>query len=331
MFNEAVITTDGLALDAKIRAGLTVAKFTHVKLGDGVYNGAEDLNTATGMKNIRQEFGISSIKIIDNKTVRLRIISNNEGISAGYYISELGVYAEDPDKGEILYSIATGVTEKMDYQPSETELYNATSTFDTYTSSSNVSTATIEIGLGAAASAEDLEEIITPEYDDSGTVTEITNFTTYLSTLVSKMNFFDFFRNLKAGLKFVLHAGQLTSQYENSTSKIPTAALVYALKQYLDTTNSNLTTLSGSLLKVKIVTYSVSCGTAQTGTTMPYRSDGVDLTAKSDYPVGTKLIIPLSAYNGTKFGIPAVTSNRYLNLNGDNLAYTCAVAYLYTD
>lgn len=64
---------------------------------------------------------------------------------------------------------------------------------------------------------------------------------------------------------------------------------------------------------------------------MPYRSDGVDLTAKSDYPAKTKLIIPLAAYNGNKFAIPAITSNRYLNLNGDNLPYTCAVAYLYTE
>ncbi|WP_207706040.1 hypothetical protein, partial [Clostridium sp. HBUAS56010] len=97
--------------------------------------------------------------------------------------------------------------------------------------------------------------------------------------------------------------------------------------------NSNLVLKANSsdLLKVKIVSYSVSCGTSQSGTTMPYRSDGVDLTAKSDYPAGTKLIIPIAAYSGTKYGIMAITSNRYLNLNGDNLTYTCAVAYLYTD
>lgn len=163
MFNEAVITTDGLELDAKIRAGQTVAKFTHVKLGDGFYDGTEDLNVSADLKSIRQVFGVSSITILDNKTVRLRIVSNNAGIKAGYYISELGVYAEDPDKGEILYSLATGVKNKMDYQPSEEELAGATSTFDTFTSISNVETATIEIGTGAAASAEELEEIKYPK------------------------------------------------------------------------------------------------------------------------------------------------------------------------
>ena len=68
-----------------------------------------------------------------------------------------------------------------------------------------------------------------------------------------------------------------------------------SLAAQLAQTNSNLVLKANSsdLLKVKIVSYSVSCGTSQSGTTMPYRSDGVDLTAKSDYPAGTKLIICL--------------------------------------
>lgn len=125
----------------------------------------------------------------------------------------------------------------------------------------------------------------------------------------------------------------ISNQYENVTTKAASAALVNNLKQSLDTTNSNLASKANNsdILKVKISTYAVECGIAQTGTTMPYRSDGVDLTTKSDYPAGTKLIVPLSAYNGTKYGITAITSNRYLNLNGDNLTYTCAIAYLYTD
>ena len=45
----------------------------------------------------------------------------------------------------------------------------------------------------------------------------------------------------KAIKSTLLTLSMLTSQYENSTSKIPTSALVYALKQSLDTTNSNLT------------------------------------------------------------------------------------------
>lgn len=159
MFKDAVITAQGLELDAKILAGHASAIFTGIKIGDGVYAGTEDLTTFTAMRSIRQEFAISSVSIIDNNTVRLRSVVNNTGIANGYHMSELGVFAQDPDKGEILYSIALGIKNKMDYQPSETDLPGASSTIDTLTVISNSKTATIKMGMGAAASAEDLEEV----------------------------------------------------------------------------------------------------------------------------------------------------------------------------
>lgn len=159
MFNKAVITARGLALDAKVSAGQTNAVFTAVKLGNGIYSGSEDLNTVIDMKSIKQSFGISSILITKNNMVRLRAIIDNVGVEEGYYISELGIYAQDPDYGEILYSIALGTNDKVDYQPSEIEIEGATSTFDTYVVISNAENVTIKTDTGAAASANDLEEL----------------------------------------------------------------------------------------------------------------------------------------------------------------------------
>jgi pectin methylesterase-like acyl-CoA thioesterase len=168
MFNKAVITAKGLALDAKIVAGQADAVFTAIRFGNGTYSGTEDLNAATAMKSVKQTFGISSISITDGNTVRLRSVINNVGIEEGYYISEVGIYAQDPDVGEILYSIAIGVKNKMDYQPSESELEGATSTFDTYTVVSNTESATIKMGTGAMASAEDVEELQNGKVDIYG-------------------------------------------------------------------------------------------------------------------------------------------------------------------
>lgn len=87
-----------------------------------------------------------------------------------------------------------------------------------------------------------------------------------------------------------------------------------------------------NLLNIKIATYTMACGIQQSGTTMPFKTQtGLDLIAQADYPKGCKLIVPLCAYNGDKFAVIGLTSNRYLNLNGDNLTYTCVVAYLYSD
>ncbi|MCI8887925.1 MAG: hypothetical protein HFG70_07540 [Hungatella sp.] len=231
MFNEAVITTKGLALDAKIRTGEAVAEFTNVKLGDGIYAEDEDLNEATDLKNIKQSIGISSIKRTNETTVRLRIVVDNEGINTGYYISEIGVYANDPDEGEILYSIATGITGKMDYQPSEAELAGATSTIDIFTSVSNAECAIIATGMGAAASAEDLAElelrtnkIEQPVFDDSGEVVGIAGFPDFLEKVKNKMNLFGFFRDFAAGMKFVLYAGQIVNNCMSDAENLPLAA-----------------------------------------------------------------------------------------------------------
>lgn len=231
MFYKAVITSKGLALDAKIKAGQTTAAFTRVKLGDGTYDGQEELKGVTDLKNTRNEFGISSIKVIDENTVRIRIVTNNSNLNSGYYISELALFATDPDEGEILYSISLGVPEKMDYQPSEAEMFNATATIDILTSISDAETANIQTGTGAAASAEDLAELETrmegieaPEFDASGTVEGITGKTTLLASFVTRMPLVKFMRNVVAGFKLVLYAGQVVNNCVTDNAGLPLSA-----------------------------------------------------------------------------------------------------------
>lgn len=50
-----------------------------------------------------------------------------------------------------------------------------------------------------------------PGFDDSGVVQGISGFGDFLGRITSKMRLPDFFRDLKAGLKFVLHTGQLVN------------------------------------------------------------------------------------------------------------------------
>lgn len=259
MFYKAVITSKGLALDAKIKAGQTTAAFTRVKLGDGTYDGQEELKEATDLKNTRNEFGISSIKVIDENTVRIRIVTNNSNLNSGYYISELALFATDPDEGEILYSISLGVPEKMDYQPSEAEMFNATATIDILTSISDAETANIQTGTGAAASAEDLAEletrmegIETPEFDASGTVEGITGKTTLLASFVTRMPLVKFMRNVVAGFKLVLYAGQVVNNCVTDNAGLPlSAAQGKVLMDLYTVLNTNL---KSSVVKITGIT-----------------------------------------------------------------------------
>ena len=304
MFYKAVITSKGLALDAKIKAGQTTAAFTRVKLGDGTYDGQEDLKGAANLKNTRNEFGISSIKVIDENTVRIRIVTNNSSLNSGYYISELALFATDPDEGEILYSISLGVPGKMDYQPSKTEMLNATATIDILTSISDAETANIQTGTGAAASAEDLAEletrikgVETPEFDASGSVDGITGKTTLLASFVSKMPLIKFMRNVKAGFKLVSFVGDIVNNCVTDNANLPlSAAQGKKLMDLYTVLNTNLI----NPLLVKTFTYSQSITLAPNG--------------------GQEIRMPITVPDGYMF--LCVTN---VKSNG-NVAYACYIA-----
>ena len=56
---------------------------------------------------------------------------------------------------------------------------------------------------------ENNSELESPTFDDSGTVSDINSFTDFVNSVKSKMSIFDFFRNFKAGLKYIVHTGQI--------------------------------------------------------------------------------------------------------------------------
>lgn len=159
MFNEAIITKKGIALNNKVQAGNVTIEYTRVSLGKGEYEKNEKLEDKEKLKEEKQSIPISSIKIIDEKTVKLRVVIDNNGITEGYNITEIGLYAKDPDDGEILYSIANATEGKGDYQPSKAEVVDYQINIDLYSTVSNASAATIKLDMGAVASAEDLMQL----------------------------------------------------------------------------------------------------------------------------------------------------------------------------
>lgn len=157
-FKKAVITEKGLALVTKVQMGSTTLKFTKIATGAGSY-GDEDVSTQTGLREKKQEFSLSSISVVDNDTVKIRTVISNAGLAEGYYIREIGLFAQDPDEGEILYSLAVAYDGQWDYLPAESEVSPSTINLDTFSSVANASTVTIQGGTGAYASAADLEAL----------------------------------------------------------------------------------------------------------------------------------------------------------------------------
>ena len=112
------ITTKGLNLRARAEAEELVLQFTKVAIGNGDYDGSEDLMSLADLKSKKQELGINS-KTYEENTISLKTVVANTDLEEGYYIKEIGVYAQDPEEGEILYSISIAMDDKWDYLPAE--------------------------------------------------------------------------------------------------------------------------------------------------------------------------------------------------------------------
>lgn len=105
MFNTAVVTAKGQALLTKTLAGTCKVGFTRIALSDAQLTG--DLSSLTELTQIRQSEPVYQLSVKNDTTVSCEVAFTNEKLQTGYYVRAIGLYAKDPDEGEILYSIST--------------------------------------------------------------------------------------------------------------------------------------------------------------------------------------------------------------------------------
>ena len=116
-FNSQILTNQGLELLAAATAGTKVI-FDTVKAGSGTYTVKEiaKLPGATDLKDSKQSFPISAIEQ-ESEQIRLRAVISNQGLSAGYAIRELGVFAKKEDGDSVLVAISIYTDDKPTYLP----------------------------------------------------------------------------------------------------------------------------------------------------------------------------------------------------------------------
>lgn len=161
MWNPSKLTTAGKALLAKAQAGQTSIQITKAQTGSGSYSSGENIESRTALKTPKQTFPIQNKVISDaDNTVILKIAITNksetETLSTGYDITEFGIFAQDPQKGEILYSIATAST--SDYMPAYNGVLPSVINMSYYLEVSNAENVTIN-SAGALALQADLEAL----------------------------------------------------------------------------------------------------------------------------------------------------------------------------
>ena len=158
LFTQGVLTRKGQALVAKCETTGSGIKITKACTGSGVYSDTspETLEKVTELKNKVQEFGISDLATVSGNdgVAVITVVINNRGLTELYYLNELGVYAEDPDEGEILYCLLVSDNNTVYIPPDNESGGISTVTERIYLEVTNADKTTIETG-GAVVSATD--------------------------------------------------------------------------------------------------------------------------------------------------------------------------------
>ena len=139
--------------------------FTGIASGDGQYSADENLAEKTALKSQKQFFPLSSKRVTDDQTVQLKYVISNinpDGtpLTAGYYVREVGIYAQIGSEAAVLYAIAVADADTADYLPEYNELQPSTIAMDWFLTVANTENISIAADSGAYALAEDLEHTI---------------------------------------------------------------------------------------------------------------------------------------------------------------------------
>lgn len=154
----AVITNDGIALLAKLVEGSTLT-IKRAQTGTGFVTPGL-LSKQTEIVGPRQELEFRPVSYPETGKCALPCYLTNKGLASGYTATQVGIFAEDPDVGEILFFIAQAESGTGTPVPSDTEMpgYNAEWTF--YFQCGQAEQVTVFVDPANTVSRRDLERYL---------------------------------------------------------------------------------------------------------------------------------------------------------------------------
>lgn len=152
-WSNAIMTDVGNALQAKVNAGQTKLTFTKIKVGSGV-NATNPL-ALTDVISSKWETTNIIVKR-EGKIVSVDTFITNSGIRESFRMSEIGLFAQDPDKGEVLYAYLTDP--EPDRMPAEGGSVVVSQELSIGMMFSNTGNVSLTVNMGALVTQEQLKE-----------------------------------------------------------------------------------------------------------------------------------------------------------------------------
>lgn len=161
-WSNATMTDVGADLQAKVNAGKTKLTFTKIKVGSGV-NATNPL-ALTDVISSKWETTNFVVKQ-EGKIVSVDTFIINTGIHEAFRMSEIGLFAQDPDKGEILYAYLTDP--EPDRMPAEGGSVVVSQELTIGMVFSNTGNVSLTVNIGALVTHEQLTEAVKQHNDDA--------------------------------------------------------------------------------------------------------------------------------------------------------------------
>lgn len=161
-WSNATMTDVGADLQAKVNAGKTKLTFTKIKVGSGV-NATNPL-ALTDVISSKWETTNFVVKQ-EGKIVSVDTFITNNGITEAFRMSEIGLFAQDPDKGEVLYAYLTDP--EPDRMPAEGGSVVVSQELTIGMIFSNTGNVSLTVNMGALVTHEQLTEAVKQHNDDT--------------------------------------------------------------------------------------------------------------------------------------------------------------------
>lgn len=140
---------------AKLLSGRATATFTKMSTSTTVYQVAQ-LAALTSVTGVRQTSTVQA-KPNNGATVSVEAAFDNKGLTSGYDVNTVALYATDPDEGEILYAVTTA--KENGYMPADTGVSSTGLVVRFYTEVGNASQVNMTVDSASYATKGDIKEL----------------------------------------------------------------------------------------------------------------------------------------------------------------------------
>lgn len=155
-FKRVVITRKGQALMAKLMSGSGTTHFTAIKVSDSSFN-EDQLEGLTSIGNVKQTVSISKVDRTNTVAAEVEGAISNTNLTVGYYMRTLGLYAQDPDEGEILYAVT--IASRAGYMPPFNGKTTSGAFFRITTTIGNADNLNVQVNPSAVATIGEINDL----------------------------------------------------------------------------------------------------------------------------------------------------------------------------